>query len=110
MKTLSIAVSANFTAEPLGRYLAPILSRVSIGADVQFAPYNQVFQQLLDPTSLVATCTGVNVLLVSLEEWIDGTGNPAAEFGSALAEASARIKASFVVGFCPASPVLREDP
>jgi hypothetical protein len=94
MKTVSIAVSANFTAEPLARYLAPILARVSIAAEVQFAPYNQVFQQLLDPTSLVATGTGVNVLLISLEEWMGETGNAAADFGAALTEASSRMKAS----------------
>jgi hypothetical protein len=38
---------------------------------IAFAPFNQVFQHLLDPASLLATNqNGINVLLIRLEDWV----------------------------------------
>ena len=63
----TIAVAATFTAEPLEQSLAFWMLELGISARIEFAPYNQVFQQLLDPSSLLATNhTGVNVILVRL--------------------------------------------
>ncbi|MCK5057480.1 MAG: HAD-IIIC family phosphatase, partial [Candidatus Aminicenantes bacterium] len=38
--------------------------------DIEFAPYNQVFPQLLDEESLLSTNTGINLLLIRFEDWI----------------------------------------
>jgi FkbH-like protein/FkbM family methyltransferase len=66
-----IAVAATFTAEPVGESLRYWLSRLALAAEIQFAPYNQPFQQLLDPTSLFArNRDGVNVLLIRFEDWM----------------------------------------
>ena len=65
------AVSATFTAEPIEPCLGFWTSRLGIPGRIEFAPYNQVFQQLLDPTSLLAkNDRGANVLLVRLEDWL----------------------------------------
>ncbi|MDP9158642.1 MAG: amino acid adenylation domain-containing protein [Acidobacteriota bacterium] len=70
MQSMRIAVAANFTAEPLADSLNFWSQKLLWQADVQFAPYNQIFQQLLDPTSLLARNTdGINVVLVRHEDW-----------------------------------------
>ncbi len=53
------------------RYLANVLN---LANNVELAPYNQVFQQLLDPTSIVRKNEhGYNVLLLRLEDWVKGS-------------------------------------
>lgn len=47
---MRLLVAATFTAEPLERYLIPILG-ASNGLEVAFCPTNQLAQQLLDPAS-----------------------------------------------------------
>ena len=65
-----VAIAATFTAEPLEPVLRFWLDALGLDASVAFAPYNQVFQQLLDSNSLLARNRGVNVVLVRFEDWI----------------------------------------
>ena len=66
----AIAVSATFTAEALEPSLNFWLRELGWDYQVKFAPYNQVFQQLLDPASLLArTRNGVCVVMVRWEDW-----------------------------------------
>jgi FkbH-like protein/FkbM family methyltransferase len=68
---LTIAVSATFTAEPIKDSLAFWMRELKIPANLVFAPYNQPFQQLLDPHSVLSTNrNGLNVMLVRVEDWI----------------------------------------
>ena len=65
-----IAISATFTSEALEPTLAFWLGELKLDYQVRFAPYNQVFQQLLDPTSLLGgNRNGINVVLVRFEDW-----------------------------------------
>jgi amino acid adenylation domain-containing protein/FkbH-like protein len=67
---LPVAVAATFTAEPVEEYLDFWLRQLNIAPQINFAPFSQVFQQLLDPGSLLAqNQSGLNVLLVRLEDW-----------------------------------------
>ncbi len=67
---LPIAISATFTAEPVAEAINFWMRQIRQPARVEFAPYNQLFQQLLDPTSLLArTQQGINVLLLRFEDW-----------------------------------------
>src|SRR5207245_1717997 len=69
-KSAFIAISATFTAEPLEPPLAFWLRELGLDHQIRFAPYNQVFQQLLDPSSLLArNRSGMNVVLVRFEDW-----------------------------------------
>ncbi len=52
------AISATFTADLLKEPLSFWLGRLGLDLPVRFAPYNQVFQQLLDPASLLAQNRG----------------------------------------------------
>jgi FkbH-like protein/FkbM family methyltransferase len=66
---MTIAVAATFTAEPLEDSLALWMKEFGIPAGILFAPYNQLFQQLLDPASLLSrNREGFNVTLLRLED------------------------------------------
>src|SRR5713226_8408705 len=66
----AIAISATFTAEALQPTLAFWLGELKLDFQIRFAPYNQVFLQLLDPAGLFAgNPSGLNVVLVRLEDW-----------------------------------------
>ena len=66
-----IAVAATFTAEPLTEGLSYWLKRLAIPASVEFAGYSQVFQELLNPDSLLGgNRAGLNVLLVQFKDWL----------------------------------------
>jgi len=67
----AVAVSATFTAESLAPVLRFWMRRLRLPLTIKFAPYNQVFQQLLDPNSLLnENRGGVNIVLIRLEDWL----------------------------------------
>ncbi len=116
----AIVVSATFTAEALDPSLNFWLHELGWDYQVRFAPYNQVFQQLLDPASLLArTRNGVCVVMVRWEDWArcrDGAAPDLAElerntrhFAAALRDAAAVFSSPLVVVLCPASPRFPAD-
>lgn len=73
MSVHRIAISANFTIEPIARSAKAFLNKLGIDNEIVFAPYNQVFQQLVDPSSLFHGNTeGANVIFLRVEDLIDG--------------------------------------
>jgi len=67
---MNVVISSTFVAEPLREALETWLSELRIVATVLFAPYNQVFQQLLDPaSSLTTNKRGLNVILLRPSDW-----------------------------------------
>ncbi len=75
---LHIVVASTFTAEPVEKPLTFWLDKLGIPHTISFSPYNQVFQQLLDPNSQfsqnkrTATQEALNVIYLRLEDWLDG--------------------------------------
>jgi len=66
-----------FVAEPVEEPLQCWLREAGVTASTSFAPYNKVFQQLLDPLILQArNYNGVNIALGRLDNW-RGTRVPA---------------------------------
>jgi len=66
-----VALSASFTAEVIQPSLEFLLEKIGYGAEIAFAPYNQIFQELLNPGSLLRSNTeGVNVILLRFEDWL----------------------------------------
>lgn len=107
----SVAVSATFTAEPLDEILRFWMDELGFDYRVRFAPYNQVFQELLDRASLTrSNAGGVNVVLIRLEDWAgEGAGSEEVEghvrdFIRALRTAAAESAAPYLVCVCPSSP------
>lgn len=122
MQSMKIAVAASFTAEPLSDALQFWSEKLHWQAEIEFAPYNQVFQQLLDPASLLSTnAKGVNLILVRPEDWLRyeslGTSDlhqklehTARELVDSLKAAAQRSPSPYLVCVCPASPKRASDP
>ncbi|HEY0605644.1 MAG TPA: HAD-IIIC family phosphatase, partial [Herpetosiphonaceae bacterium] len=123
----TLTISATFTAEPLAESLGYWLDELQRPATISFAPFNQVFAQLLDPTSLLAANRrGVNIVLVRFEDWLyqsaeaDARLGPddrveriernAQEFVAALLHAADRTAVPYLICVCPASPAALADP
>ena len=82
----------------------------------EFAPFNQVFQELLDPKSLLrGNRNGLNILLIRLQDWRKSASSsePASEealdrsvneFVVALRNAAASGRTPWLVCVCPNSP------
>lgn len=121
----TVAITATFTSEPIEQSLAFWLQKLEIPARLTFAPYNQVFQELLDPSSLLTTNRyGFNVILVRLEDWQrDESGEKADEVStsyrniernvrdliSSLTVAAARTTVPHLVCLCPGLPAKAGD-
>ncbi len=119
----TIGVTATFTAEPLAEPLQFWIEELELPATLQFAPYNQVFQQLLNPDSLLAANSrGLNVVLVRLQDWerTEGKAQPwpaaqeiversARELVSAMQAASRRGTTPHLICLCPSGPGLRVE-
>jgi FkbH-like protein len=114
----TIAVCATFTAEPLRDSLAFWMRELGVPAEIAFAPYNQIFQQLLDPSSSLArNQRGLNVVLVRLADWLttaesapSGTPDAArhleaniADLVTALKSAAHRSAVPYLICVCPCS-------
>ena len=66
-----ITIASTFVAEPLEVPLSWLLRAAGIRESICFAAYNQVFQELLTPTSLLRrNSAGVNVILVRIEDFV----------------------------------------
>lgn len=67
----SWAIAATFTAEPIAEPLQVWFSQLNWNDRIKFAPYSQVYQELLSPQSLLTTNTeGVNAIMCRLEDLI----------------------------------------
>lgn len=71
---IPFVITSTFTSEPIAEYLIWWCQQFELKIELKFAAYNQVFQELLDPTSLVSTNSGANILLVRFEDWIRNEG------------------------------------
>ena len=120
----TLAVAATFTAEPLQDALGFWMRELGQDAVIEFAPYNQVFQELLDPASLLSrNQSGVNIVLLRVEDWLrfdrdDGNGQEiearlernARDLIEALQVAAAHSATPYLLALCPASPITLADP
>jgi FkbH-like protein len=119
-----LVVVSTFTAEPIHDALGCWMNELGVSSSIEFAPYNQIFQQLLDPGSALArNRKGANVILVRIEDWCRSHGGPAdhgklddhlqryaIDLIDALRTALTRASVPLIVGFCPASRRTWADP
>ena len=110
-QSLVVGVAASFTAEPLEEALGFWMRELGFPCQIRFAPYNQVFQQLLDAGSLLRSNRhGVNLVLVRFEDWGRSVGEPEGDVRQFLdlLEAAARSSSvPFVVAICPTADPAR---
>lgn len=115
----TIVIASTFTSEPAEEVLSFWMRDLGLHSDIVFAAYNQVFQELLDPSGLFArNRDGVNVVLVRFEDWeryekdaddsqIERNVN---DLLLALKSAAGRFAVPHLVCVCPASPAVTSDP
>lgn len=120
-ESLNLAISATFTAEPIEQMLAFWVQELGLRSTIQFAPYNQVFQQLLEPTSLLARNknrqneSAINILLIRLEDWIGADQTytqlekSVNELLSAIQTASIDDTTPLIICITPATPTRLRD-
>lgn len=66
-----VSIAANFSMDPLYTMLPKLFDELKLEYSLQFADYNQVFQELLNPDSSFAKNTsGGHILLIKPEEWL----------------------------------------
>ncbi|MEJ0096570.1 MAG: amino acid adenylation domain-containing protein [Methylocella sp.] len=118
-----LVVASTFTAEPIESALLFWIMKLGLTAEIEFAPYNQVFQTLLDSQGLFATNRdGVNIILLRLEDWIRDAGrdistteqfrlmeNNAEELVAATNVLAKQAGVPLVICFCPLSLALDQQ-
>ncbi|WP_197359194.1 HAD-IIIC family phosphatase, partial [Streptomyces clavuligerus] len=99
-----ITVAATFTADPLLPLLRDALEHIEAPHHVESAPYGQLVEQLLSPSSRFARNTrGVNAGLIRVADWAGAPDRVDAFVGAAREFAAARgTPTLFVV--CPDPP------
>ena len=105
----TIVVASTFTAEPVRDSVQFWIERMEMGGRISFAPQNQLFQTLLDPTSpFTLNPGGLNVVLMRWEDLDHAEKSEGDRVLNDLIEAlracSARAKVPHLVIPCPASP------
>jgi FkbH-like protein len=119
-----VAVSATFTAEVLQEFLEFWFQRLGWRNEVRFAQYNQVFQELLNPSSLLrSNRLGHNIVMVRIDDLLDagseGQLKDIMEMGdslskilddllNALTAAVQSMQAPLFFVLCPSSPASEE--
>ena len=99
----AIAVAATFTADPINGTLQFWTKTLDWALDVTFAPFQQVFQTLLDPASVFwSNRAGYNVLLLRWEDWADPAAE-AARLVDLLRGSAAPLVSKLIVAICPES-------
>ena len=117
-----VILASSYTIEPIEPGLKYWFNKIGIPANIRFAPYNQIFQQLLDPSSLFSrNSNGVNIVVLRLEDWRGDQPQDAASYKECIhrntVELLQGIKAaserspgtSFLVILCPVSPAIQND-
>jgi FkbH-like protein len=109
-----IVVAASFTAEPVANSLKFWLDYLDLKADIAFAPAYQVFQQLLDPSSVLrVNRKGTNVVCVRPEDLgVDKVSacNRARELAMCANNSAAASGVPHLLLLCPPSSPAIPDP
>ena len=114
----AIAIASTFTSQPVEESLTFWLQQLGLDYKIEFAPYNQIFQQLLDPDSLFSqNQQGINIILIRFEDWqksVTGSSNEQIERNIqdlllALQSGVQRSATPYLVCLCPPSPATIAD-
>jgi len=111
----TIAIAGTFTCEASRRFARFLDGKLELPAVSRCGDYNQVFQQLLDPSSLISANTqGMNVVLLRVEDWLrdlpprrrrrcNSTYRTFPLSSDGLTGATSRTGTPFLVCLCPPS-------
>jgi len=113
-KIMKINVVASFTAEPLEESLNYLFNKIAIKPKIEFAPYNQVFQQLIDKTTAIhSKAEAINIILFRVEDFfrfnqdvVEPTiaRQTVSEFIALLTDFAQNTSVPTIVVMCPHTP------
>ncbi|WP_162551224.1 condensation domain-containing protein [Paenibacillus tepidiphilus] len=96
-KKLALTLVSSFESEPVAEALEYWMDQFAVPVKLQFAPYSQVFQQLIDGSSLLAQRRGgIGIVLLRLEDWIQGMDFQPQRLEAVLAENTGRFISSLL--------------
>lgn len=72
----TVVAASTFTAEPIRPYVKWWGEQFGLRLDIHFAPYHQVFQELLNPDSALSSEGDAGLLLVRFEDWLRDDRSP----------------------------------
>ncbi|MCY9513732.1 type I polyketide synthase [Paenibacillus apiarius] len=78
-RVFAVTAASTFTADPIRPYVSWWGQQFGTRIDVRFAPYHQVFQELLNPDSSLSSDGDAGLLLVRFEDWLRDDRSPEAE-------------------------------
>lgn len=103
----TLVLAGSFTLEPLSEWLEFWRRELQLDAQIEFAPFHQEFQQLLDTNSLIArNQNGWNVIAVRVQDWGNDQQDytqKAAWFAEALEASIQSTGSPHIVCICPGS-------
>ena len=67
---IPLNICASFVMEPVQEFVEYWSNELELNVQLSFAPYNQVFQQLVNPHSLLNSAEGLNVLFIRVQDWL----------------------------------------
>lgn len=75
-KELNIILTANFTSEPIERYLKFWLDNFKMSYDFKLAQYNQIFQTIMEFNDTPGSSNhNIEIVLISVDDWIKDLEN-----------------------------------
>ena len=110
---LPLNICSSFVMEPVQEYVEYWSKEFDLNIKIAFAPYNQVFQQLIDPLSLLNSNEGINAVFIRVDDWLRDhkskapseqlaiLNNAYTELISLLAQAGSRLHIPFLVAIVP---------
>ncbi|MBE7172520.1 MAG: amino acid adenylation domain-containing protein [Williamsia sp.] len=110
-----VMICSSFVAEPVNDFISYWIAAFKLNANLRFAPYNQLFQELLNPDSGLNRNKGMNILFIRVEDWLRDQKDKSAfeqadlleltyrEFLHALEYARTITSASYLIGIVPLS-------
>jgi FkbH-like protein len=119
MSAQNIVIASNFTSEPLKNSLEFLLNEHQVSHEINFAPFRQIFQELLAPSSLFhKNLRGANVVLFRSEDFVEteifthevleNIKNNVLELQSILKNAAV-FQVPLITIICPPSNKIAED-
>ncbi len=102
----NLVIAANFTIEPIDAALSFWNQELQLWSSQEYAPFDQLFQQLLDPASaLAADRSATKVILLQPERWLSGgdVKRAASDFCGAVETFLESRQESLLLILCPPS-------
>jgi FkbH-like protein len=110
-----IIIGSSFTIEPINESMQFWQDKLNLAVDFEFAPYNQLFQEFLNPASYFrSNLSGINIALIRLEDWLmhqfsyQDLKQSVDELLSALKKYTATAHAPLIIHVCLPSPQFLE--